>query len=323
MPSALTPGTLHIVSTPIGNLEDVTYRAIRVLRDVDLIAAEDTRRAGRLLDHYGITTRRVSLHEHNESRRTDGLLARLAEGRTLAMVSDAGTPLISDPGRRLARAALDAGFRVEAVPGASAVLAALVASGFAEDGFTFAGFPPPRSKDRRQWYAEVADEPRPVVFFEAPHRIRASLADLEAVSGGRTVAVCREMTKVHEDLVVGSVSDVLAGLPSPRGEFTVVLARAPQSCPPPAAPPAEELLGEFARLTGDGLSRREAVRALASRYGVSSREAYRAVESARGRRPGNGADADAAASADVDADADADVDAHAATGAAGRAKGPQ
>ena len=169
----------------------------------------------------------------------------------MAMVSDAGTPLISDPGRRLARAALDAGFRVEAVPGASAVLAALVASGMADDAFTFAGFPPARSKARKQWYAELASEPRPVVFFEAPHRIRASLADLETVSARRTVAVCREMTKLHESLVVGPIHDVLAGLQNPRGEFTVVLARAPVSGPPAEVPAEADLLREFWRVDRD------------------------------------------------------------------------
>ena len=281
MPSALTPGTLHIVSTPIGNLEDVTYRAIRVLREVDVIAAEDTRRTARLLDHYGIGTRCVSLHEHNEARRIEGLLARLAEGRTLAMVSDAGTPLISDPGRRLARAALEAGFRVEAVPGPSAVLTALVASGLAEDAFTFAGFPPARSKDRKQWFAELACEPRPVVFFEAPHRIRASLADLAAVSGNRTVAVCREMTKIHEESVVGPIDDVLSALREPRGEFTVVLAHVEKLDAQPAVPPETELLEEFGLLTEQGLSRRASIRSLASKYDVPSRQVYQAIESAR------------------------------------------
>ena len=284
MPSALTPGTLHVVSTPIGNLEDVTYRAIRVLREVDLIAAEDTRRTARLLDHYGITTRRVSLHEHNEARRTAGLLARLAGGQTLAMVSDAGTPLISDPGRRMVRAAIEAGLRVEAVPGPSAVLTALIASGMAEDTFTFAGFPPTRSKDRKPWYEDVAHEPRPVVFFEAPHRIRASLADLEAAGGNRTVAICREMTKIHEKLVIGPIADVLAALPEPRGEFTVVLARAETPAPRPTAPSAPVLLEEFHLLTEGGLSRRAAVRSLASRYDLPSRCVYRAIESARESR---------------------------------------
>ncbi len=283
MPSALTPGTLHIVSTPIGNLEDVTYRAVRVLRDVDLIAAEDTRRAARLLDHYGIRTRRISLHEHNESRRAASLLARLAEGQTLALVSDAGTPLISDPGRRLARMALDAGFRVEAVPGPSAVLAALVASGLAEDAFSFAGFPPYRSKDRKQWFAEVAHEPHPVVFFEAPHRIRGSLADLEGVIGDRIVAVCREMTKVHENCVVGPVSDVLAALASPRGEFTVVVSPSRAPVPQPEVPAEAELFHEFGLLTEGGLSRRASIRSLATKYDVPSRRVYQAIESARER----------------------------------------
>ena len=282
MPSALTPGTLHIVSTPIGNLEDVTYRAIRVLRDVDLIAAEDTRRTARLLDHYGIATRCVSLHEHNEARRTAGLLARLADGKTLAMVSDAGTPLISDPGRRLARAAIGAGFRVEAVPGASAVLTALVATGLAEDSFTFAGFPPSRPKARKQWYGGLAREPRPVVFFEAPHRIRASLADLEAVSGNRTVAVCREMTKAHEELVVGPIREVLDAMHEPRGEFTVVLTRAVASARQPEVPPEAELLEEFRHLAAAGLSRRASIRSLAAKYDLPSRQVYQAIEGARG-----------------------------------------
>lgn len=281
MPSALTPGTLHIVSTPIGNLEDVTYRAIRVLRDVDLIAAEDTRRTARLLHHYGIATRCISLHEHNEARRITGLLARLAEGGTLAMVSDAGTPLISDPGRRLVRAAIGAGLRVEAVPGASAVLTALVASGLAEDSFTFAGFPPHRSKARKQWYDALAREPRPVVFFEAPHRIKASLADLAAVGGKRTVAVCREMTKAHEELMVGPVSDVADALDEPRGEFTVVLTPAEQGAARPEVPSEGELAEEFCQLTEGGLSRRASIRSLATKYDVSSRRVYQAIEGAR------------------------------------------
>lgn len=253
-----------------------------MLRDVDLIAAEDTRRTARLLDHYGIATRCVSLHEHNEARRTAGLLARLADGKTLAMVSDAGTPLISDPGRRLARAAIGAGFRVEAVPGASAVLTALVATGLAEDSFTFAGFPPSRPKARKQWYGGLAREPRPVVFFEAPHRIRASLADLEAVSGNRTVAVCREMTKAHEELVVGPIREVLDAMHEPRGEFTVVLTRAAASARQPEVPPEAELLEEFRHLAAAGLSRRASIRSLAAKYDLPSRQVYQAIEGARG-----------------------------------------
>lgn len=281
MPSALTPGTLHIVSTPIGNLEDVTYRAVRVLGEVDLIAAEDTRRAARLLAHYGITTRRTSFHEHNEARKTPDLLARLARGQQLALVSDAGTPLISDPGRRLARAALEAGVRLEAVPGPSAVLAALVTCGLADDAFTFVGFPPNRSKDRMQWYAELAGEPRPLVLFEAPHRIRASLDDLRAVAGDRTVAVCRELTKAHEECVIGPVSGVLPGLAAPRGEFTVVVSPSERPEALPEVPAGAKLVEEFGQLTSTGLSRRASIRSLAARYALPSRAVYQALETAR------------------------------------------
>ena len=219
----LRPGTLYVVATPIGNLEDVTYRAVRVLGGVDLIAAEDTRRAARLLARYEVATPRTSLHEHNETRKAPQLLARLERGATIALVSDAGTPLVSDPGARLVRAARDRGLRVEAVPGPSAVLAALVSSGLAAEAFTFAGFPPFRSRARTRWFAALAREPRPFVFFEAPHRIEASLGDLQAAAGDRTIAVCRELTKLHEESLVGPVADVRARLGRPRGEFTVVV----------------------------------------------------------------------------------------------------
>ena len=200
----LNPGTLYVVATPIGNLEDVTYRAVRVLGSVDLIAAEDTRRAGKLLARYGVATPRTSLHEHNEAQKTDRLLERLARGETIALVSDAGTPLVSDPGARLVREAHGRGLRVEALPGPSALLAALVSSGLAAASFTFAGFPPFRSHARTRWFAALAREPRPFVFFEAPHRIEASLRDLHAAAGERTIAVCRELTKLHEQSLVGA-----------------------------------------------------------------------------------------------------------------------
>ena len=283
----LTPGTLYVVATPIGNLEDVTYRAVRVLRGVDLIAAEDTRRAARLLARYEVATPRTSLHEHNEAQRTDRLLARLAGGGTVALVSDAGTPLVSDPGARLVRAAVDRGLRVEALPGPSAVLAALVSSGLAGDSFTFAGFPPFRSRARTRWFAALAREPRPFVFFEAPHRIEASLADLQAAADGRTIAVCRELTKVHEESLLGGVADVRArlALAKPRGEFTVVVGAAPRAAPTPGAPagaatdagpPTLALSDAVGRLLEQGVSRTAAVRAVAARFGVPRREAYQA-----------------------------------------------
>ena len=287
MPSAPPPGTLHLVATPIGNLEDITYRAVRILAEADLIAAEDTRRTARLLAHYGISTRCISFHEHNEARKTGVLLDHLARGERVALVSDAGTPLVSDPGRRLVRAARDAAIRVEAIPGPSAILAALVASGLAADSFTFAGFPPSRSSDRKKWFARLEDEARPIVFFEAPHRIRASLTDLQSCLGDRTIAICREMTKLHENYVICPISRALVSeLGTPRGEYTLIVAPPPRQAPAelPAGP---ALVAAFERLTEtDGLGRREAVRALAQRYGVSGRVVYGALETARGYHPG-------------------------------------
>ena len=292
------PGTLYVVATPIGNLEDVTYRAIRVLGSVDLIAAEDTRRVAKLLARYAVTTPRTSLHEHNEPQKTERLLARLAGGETIALVSDAGTPLVSDPGARLVRAARERGLRVEAVPGPSAVLAALVSSGLAGGSFTFGGFPPFRSHARIRWFAALAREPRPFVFFEAPHRVRASLRDLHAAAGDRTIAVCRELTKLHEESLVGTVSEVRERLTKPRGEFTVVVEAAAEAAAhragtgddrvgtqaatagtqpaPPPAPDAPALSDEVGRLLAQGVSRTAAVRAVAARFGVPRREVYQA-----------------------------------------------
>ena len=286
MLSAPPTGTLHIVATPIGNLEDITYRAVRILGEADLIAAEDTRRTATLLAHYGIATRSTSFHEHNEARKSAALIGRLGRGERVALVSDAGTPLISDPGRRLVLAALEAGIRVEAIPGPSAILTALVASGLATDTFTFAGFPPARSNARARWFATLAEEPRPVVFFEAPHRIRASLTDLQATLGDRLIAICREMTKLHETYVICPISEALEGtLGGPRGEYTLIVApsEAPASQGLPEGP---ALVAAFEHLTGsEGLGRREAIRTLATRYGVSGRVVYAALETARGYHP--------------------------------------
>ena len=289
----LNPGTLYVVATPIGNLEDVTYRAVRVLGSVDLIAAEDTRHAAKLLARYEVTTPRTSLHEHNEAEKTGRLLARLARGETIALVSDAGTPLVSDPGARLVRAARERGLRVEAVPGPSAVLAALVSSGLAGGPFTFGGFPPFRSSARTRWFAGLAREPRPFVFFEAPHRIAASLRDLEAAAGDRHVAVCRELTKLHEEILAGPVSDVRTRLTSrPRGEFTVVVEAAPEvereraATADGAAAPA--LTDEVGRLLEQGVTRTAAVRAVAARFGVPRREVYQAGLRADGTAPRGG-----------------------------------
>ena len=233
-PGGSRSGTLHLVATPIGNLEDVTLRALRLLREVALIAAEDTRRTAKLLRHYGIETPTTSFHEHNEKKKGPQLITRLQRGDTLALVTDAGTPLLSDPGGRLVNEALSHGIKVHAIPGPSAILTALVMSGFTDNSFTFAGFPPNRSQaTENSWLFTLSKEARPLVLFEAPHRIRAMLRDLLEILGDREVALCREMTKIHEELVKGPVSGVLDRLSEARGEFTIIVS--PPSKPGPGA----------------------------------------------------------------------------------------
>lgn len=273
-------GVLYVVATPIGNLEDITLRALRVLREVALIAAEDTRRTARLLQHYSISTPTTSLHEHNEQARTPSLLGRLTSGESVALVSDAGTPLLSDPGAHLIAAAHEAGIRVEPVPGPSAAIAAISASGLATREFVFAGFPPPRSKARREWLSRLAAESRTTVIYEAPHRVRETLQDILATFGNTTVALARELTKAHEELLIKTVSKQIADLGEPRGEYTLVIWKAAK----PAAEPVSDaqLAYEFGELTKLGpSSRREALRTLARRHGLSTRAIYAAVECAK------------------------------------------
>ena len=274
------PGILYVVATPIGNLEDVTLRALRILRNVSLIAAEDTRRTGRLLQHYSISTRTTSLHEHNEREKTPRLVQRLIDGESIALVSDAGTPLISDPGEALVAAARAAGVRIESIPGPSAVMTALAASGFNTAEFTFLGFPPTRSKDRNTWLAGVVREARLVVFFEAPHRITSTLQELLAVGGDRIVGIGRELTKAHEELVVCPISEALRRFAEPRGEFTVLLPAAPPSTEGAHPPPTAEQLGaELGELTSAGAgSRRQALKLLADRHGLTVNALYRILQ---------------------------------------------
>ncbi|MBI5170708.1 MAG: 16S rRNA (cytidine(1402)-2'-O)-methyltransferase [Candidatus Eisenbacteria bacterium] len=218
-------GTLFLVATPIGNLEDVTTRALRVLREVDLVAAEDTRRTRRLLDHFGISATLVSLFEHNERSRISGIVARLNEGQSVAVVTDAGSPGIADPGFPLVRAAVAEGLRVESIPGPSAVLAALQVSGLPTDAFTFVGFLPVKHGARRRLLEEYSDRRETIVAFESPHRIERCLEDLEAVWQERPIALCRELTKLHEQVLRGSASEVKAALrdDQKRGEMVLVL----------------------------------------------------------------------------------------------------
>jgi len=277
------PGTLFVVATPIGNLEDITGRALRVLRSVGLIAAEDTRRTAHLLAHYAITTPTTSLHEHNEASKSGALVTRLMRGENVAIVSDAGTPTVSDPGARLIAAALDAGIKVESIPGPSAALAALAASGFASDTFLFLGFPPTRLKDRKAWIETARTAGRTVVFFEAPHRIVKTLEELRQSVGDCEVFVARELTKLHEELVKGPISSVLSRLTTLRGEFTVVadIGRMPELNRIEAAGDGE-MLEEFGVLTNlKGLDRRKAIAVLADRYGQPRNEVYAAIERAK------------------------------------------
>lgn len=282
-------GILYVVATPIGNLEDITLRALRVLRDVAVIAAEDTRRTARLLQHYSISTPTTSLHAHNERERASVLIARLRAGESVALVSDAGTPLVSDPGALLVASAHAAAVKVEPVPGPSAVTALLSGSGLPGPEFLFLGFPPSRSRDRNTWLANVAQEPRVLVMYEAPHRIQSTLADIFAVLGDRVVALGRELTKLHEELVVRPISELQA-LKIARGEYVLAIAPAPQEeAPARPTPEPDVLVEEFGHLTENGAagarSRRDLVKVLAQKYRVAPREMYRLLEQAqRGER---------------------------------------
>ena len=277
------PGTLFVVATPIGNLEDITARALRVLREVAVIAAEDTRRTAHLLARYAITTSTTSLHEHNERQKSASLIARLERGDSIALVSDAGTPTISDPGQRLIRAALDGGIRVESIPGANAAIAALAVSGVATDAFTFLGFPPSRSKARMEWVERARDIGGTVVFYEAPHRILDTLRALQSIVGDCRVVICRELTKAHEELVVGPISAALERLVSPIGEFTVVAEIGHKTeTSQPSTPTDADVLAMFGHVTeNSNISRRRAVTELAKRLQLPPGEVYEAIERAK------------------------------------------
>ena len=277
-------GCVYIVATPIGNLEDFSPRGQRVLREVGLIACEDTRRTAKLCTHFGIGTRRVSLHAHNEARRLPELLRHLARGGSLALVCDAGTPLLSDPGARLVEAALGADSRVVPVPGASAILAALVASGLPTEPFSFVGFPPRRGAARRAWLERLRGLDGSVVLFEAPGRVAATLADLERVLGPRRVAMARELTKRFEEVVRGKLGDLdPQALGELRGEVTIVV----EGDAGGVAADRDVAL-EVDRLIdaglADGLGTREIARRAADAFGLARRDAYaRVLERARER----------------------------------------
>ena len=228
-------GVLYVVATPIGNLEDVSERALRTLREVDLIAAEDTRRTSRLCAHYGIATPLTSYHDAAERRKAPQLVADLVGGKKIALVSDAGTPLVSDPGYRLVRGALDAGIEVVPIPGASAATALLSVSGLATDRFVFEGFLPQREGRRRRRLESLRGETRTIVIYESPHHIERALGEINEILGDREVVVGRELTKVFEEILRGRVPDVRATIArgTPRGEFTIAIAGASEDTEPP------------------------------------------------------------------------------------------
>ena len=290
------PGTLYVVATPIGNLEDISLRALRILKSVGVIAAEDTRRTQILLRHYGVSTPCLSFHEHNERARVPLFMARLESGDDVALVTDAGTPGISDPGYQLVSSAHDHRIKVEAIPGPSAVLTALVSSGLPAHEFTFVGFAPARSKDKDRWAARVAAEPRTVVFFDSPRRVRDTLTRLARAAPAREVAVARELTKKFETLVKSPIEAAAEKLgPAVRGEITVVLDGAQSVISPIVARPggAESpgkvdvigLMTEFDRLNSrQGGSRKTIIRSLARTHGLNPRDVYAAIEEAKKNR---------------------------------------
>lgn len=267
------PGSLYIVSTPIGNLGDMTHRAVEVLSSAALVVAEDTRHSRRLLDHYGIRTRTSSYHEHNEARETPRLIARLEAGDSIALITDAGTPLLSDPGARLVSAAIGAGIPVVPIPGASALLAALVGSGMASDQFTFFGFLPRKGKERTHKLAEIAALQHTAVIYESPVRAAATLGDLAAAgAAARSAVVARELTKKFEEFTRGTVAELVTRFDTaaPRGEVVILIGAAV-----PEAISEDAMRDAATAWRAEGLSAREIVERLTGEMGAGRNLAYR------------------------------------------------
>lgn len=279
MPESLQKGVLYVVATPIGNLEDITYRAVRILKEVELIACEDTRQTRKLLDHYGITAKVVSYHEHNEAARAEELVAKLQTGASIAQVSDAGMPGISDPGYRLISLAIEKGVRVVPVPGPSATITALAGSGLATESFEFLGFLPARSGQRKSMLEAMRGADHTVIVYEAPHRIRESMADIVEVLGPeRPVVIARELTKVHEEFMRGTGGQVLAELKERelKGEITLLIGKgAPQEFHAEATD-LRTRLGEI--MQEKKVDEKAAMKVLARERGLSKSEIYRELQ---------------------------------------------
>ena len=272
-------GTLFVVATPIGNLEDITLRALRVLREADVIAAEDTRRTAKLLAHYSISTPTISFHEHNTRGRLPQILARLDAGADVAVVTDAGLPGISDPGSELITACWEKGIAIDPVPGASAPVTAAVASGFPLDPLTIFGFVPARSKDRHSWMLRAQAVNETFTFFETPHRILRTLSEMPEYFGERPIFVAREMTKRHQQFIIGLSTDIVGQITDTRGEFTLVVGPARVMPLNVMEVSDQEIFTEFGHITDCvGGGRRAAVSSLAKKYGRSTKSIYEAVE---------------------------------------------
>jgi 16S rRNA (cytidine1402-2'-O)-methyltransferase len=269
-------GILYVVATPIGNLEDISLRALRILKEVDLIACEDTRHTAKLLTHYGISTPRESYHQFNEESRAPRLIQMLRDGKSIALVSDSGTPLVSDPGYELVSSCRKEGIQVIPIPGPSAAIAALVGSGLPAESFFFAGFLPSRGSLRKRRLEELAGVPATLILYEAPHRILDSLEDMVAILGARRASIAREITKVHEELLHGTLPELLELLrarPRIRGEITLIIERG-ESAPANTSWPASlrQHLEEVMQKTG--LPRNEALKSIAKQRGISRKQAY-------------------------------------------------
>jgi 16S rRNA (cytidine1402-2'-O)-methyltransferase len=270
-------GTLYLIATPIGNLEDISARALRLLREVDLIACEDTRHTAKLLSHYGIATPRESYHEHNEGGRTPQLIEQLKNGRNIALVSDAGSPLLSDPGFPLVSACRQAGIAVTPIPGPSAAIAALTGSGLPSEGFFFVGFLPSRTALRRRRLEEISAIPATLVIYEAPHRLLGSLADMVQLLGNRKACLARELTKIHEEWVTGTLQEILDQMSlrgQIKGEMTLVVEKGEAALQPDDWPASlrQHLEQEMAETSS---SHKEALKSIARKRGLSRKDAYR------------------------------------------------
>lgn len=270
------PGTLYVVATPIGNLQDISRRALDTLRDVDLIACEDTRHTGKLLEHCRISNRLISYHGHNERERAEELADRLANNAKIALVSDAGTPAISDPGYHLIRRAIEVGAAVVVVPGPVAFAAAAVVSGLPTDSLFFGGFLPPKKGERRRRLAELKDIPATLAFYEAPHRIAKSLADCLLVLGDRRAAVARELTKLHEELVRGRLSELVRVFDNrkAKGEIVLVVERAAQPEDGSGGVERKDLIRRIKALEAEGADPKTALKRAAKEFGLSKPQAY-------------------------------------------------